>query len=69
MNQFMNGSIKLNLDDKVSECGKCIDDVINESETLENLTHEQKVEIANIVHMEMLSKFSDFELKIYAEDK
>ena len=67
-NKYISGSLKVNLDSKISDCGNDIDVLINESEDLEGLTSEQKNVISNIVHTSLLNQFSDFELNIFADE-
>ena len=66
MTKLTKATIKIDNTELISECGKDIDDSINDSDELEELTESQKLEISNIIYMNLLNKFSDFEIEMVA---
>ena len=66
-NEMIKGTIKIDFSKQISECGDDIDQAIIESERLEGLTEDQKNAISDIVHMRLLNKFDDFELRIFGD--
>lgn len=66
MTKLTKATIKIDNAELISECGKDIDDSIDDSEELEELTESQKLEISNIIYMNLLNKFSDFEIEMVA---
>jgi hypothetical protein len=57
-------TIKIDNAQRISKCGKDIDDSIDESEELEELTQSQKLEISNIIYMNLLATFDELNIEM-----
>lgn len=65
---MIKGNLKIDFSRQISQCGENIDQSIKESERLKGLTEDQKNSISDIVHMELLNKFDDFNLDIFGDN-
>tara|TARA_R100000951_G_scaffold116755_1_gene130437 strand:- start:4779 stop:4982 length:204 start_codon:yes stop_codon:yes gene_type:complete len=65
---MIKGNLKIDFSRQISQCGENIDQSIKKSERLKGLTEDQKNAISDIIHMELLNKFDDFNLDIFGDN-